>query len=136
MTEFNNLIKNSIGFMCLGAVSEKEIDNAEQELNLKFNSEYHDYLLEYGVATTDQHEFTGICLSQRLNVVFVTQEYREINKNIPSNWYVIEKSNIDDVVIWQSSRGKVYQTIGLSKGIKIADSMIEYILETEEQHND
>lgn len=41
--------------------------------------------------------------------------------------YAIEQVHIDDIVIWQSESGEVYQTVGDSKPEKIANSIIEYI---------
>lgn len=44
-------------------------------------------------------------------------------------YYVVEQANIDGIVIWQASDGKVYQTNPKLKPLQIAESLSEYILE-------
>ncbi len=43
-----------------------------------------------------------------------------------SGLYVIEQTHIDDIVIWQSEAGEIYQTVGGLKPEKIADGIIDY----------
>ena len=109
------------------AATNKQITGAEIELGLKFAKEYKEYLVEFGCASVFGHEFTGICNSTRLNVVNVTTEQKSRNTNVPFDWYVIEETNIDDIIIWQDSKGNVYATISLGTPLKIANSFLEYI---------
>ena len=107
--------------------SEIEIENTEKILSLIFAKDFRTYLLEIGIACFDGHELTGICTSSRLNVVDVTINERTNNPDVPSDWYVIEQTNIDGIVIWQNSKGEVYQTQPCCDSIKIANSIVEYI---------
>lgn len=109
------------------AGTEDDITKAEKKLNLSFPTEYKRYLLKYGFATYDGHEITGICKAKRLNVIDVTITEREYAENIPPDWYVIEQLNIDGIVIWQSSTGKIYQTSPNVEPTKICESLAEYI---------
>lgn len=110
-----------------GGKSEIDIKNAEKILSVIFAKDFHTYLLEIGLACFDGHELTGICASPRLNVVDVTTNERENNPNVPKDWYVIEQANIDGIVIWQNSKGEIYQTQPCRDSIKIANSIVEYI---------
>ena len=44
-----------------------------------------------------------------------------------SGMYAIEQTHIDDIVIWQSESGEVYQTVRNSKPKKIAECIAEYL---------
>lgn len=109
-------------------VPEQDILQAEKELRLHFAEEYKEYLVRYGVVSYENHELTGICPFPRLNVVCVTKEERQFNPFVPKCYYVIEQANMDGVVIWQASDGKVYQTYPGLNPVQIAESLSEYIL--------
>lgn len=89
-------------------VSEKSVKDAEKELGLKFAEDYKEYLLNFGLAMCDGHEFTGIGKAERTNVVAVTKQMRDIHNDVPADWYVLENTNMDLTVIWQDSKGNVY----------------------------
>lgn len=108
-------------------MSQEYIQQAEGALNVSFSEEYANYLAEFGVAIFDGHEFTGLCDGKRLDVVKITQKQRELNNLVPNDWYVIEEADIDGIVIWQNAAGEVYQTLPGRSGVKIADSLSEYI---------
>lgn len=103
------------------------IQLAEEKLKLKFSEEYKEYLISFGQATIFGHEFSGITDSLRLNVVDLTIEEKEKNPYILSNMYVIEKANIDDIVIWQNDLGEIFLSESFSSPSKIATSFLEYI---------
>ena len=108
--KLNEIIKNTEGFMSLPSDTASEfINEYQKELNTKFSKEYIEYLKEFGVATFGIHEFTGISKSDRLNVVTVTKNLRNINKKIPDNLYVVEELGIENIRILQDSTGKVYE---------------------------
>lgn len=109
------------------AASNEQIQTTEESLGLEFAKEYKEYLAEYGVASIYGHEFTGICGSERLNVVTVTQEEWGNNYRIPKELYVVEQTEVDGIVIWQSRSGLVYQSRPNMKPVKICDSLHEYI---------
>lgn len=127
MNTISDVIKNKPNLYFGKGVTEGEIDSAERDLNLSFSKDYKMYLLQYGLISYDNHELTGLCNSHRLNVVCVTKEERKIHPQIPSDMYVIEQTNIDGIVIWQSSNGDIFQTAQNTMLMKIADSLAEYI---------
>ncbi len=103
------------------------LQQAASELNLQFAADYCEYLLNIGLVAYDGHELTGVCKSSRLNVVSVTKEERKKNRSIPRGFYVIEKANIDGIVIWQKSTGEIFETVFDSPPTKICKSLSEYI---------
>ncbi len=111
----------------LNPANEKQIVEAENELDLQFSKEYRDYLSAFGAASVGIHELTGICSSKRLSVVAVTKNQKALYPSIPKDWYVIEELNIDNVVVWQDKTGQIFQTISGESAKKIAGSLAEYI---------
>ena len=107
-------------------VDKSTIESAEQALGVSFSQEYRAYLERYGIAAVNGHELTGICKSDRTNVVSVTQSAKCIHVT-GDDWYVVEQTNIDGIVIWQASDGSVYQTAPNAKAKKICESLAEYI---------
>lgn len=83
----------------LKGISDQEIINTEKELNLSFSNKYKHYLKEFGIASFDGHEWTGICKSNRLNVIQVTKLEMIKNPLVPKGLYVIEQTTIEDVVV-------------------------------------
>ncbi len=114
-------------FDFMNGASEEDIVEAETALSLKFAPDYRYYLSEYGLASGDGHEFTGIVKSPRLNVVDVTMKMRKKFKNIPADAYVLEELGIDGIVIFQTSNGTVYEATPESPFNKTADSFSEYL---------
>lgn len=107
-------------------VEDDIINRAEKKLSIKFALDYRKYLSNFGLAMFGGHEITGLGKDKRTNVVDVTLSERERNSET-NVLYVIEQTNIDSIVIWQSSKGTIYKTIGSSKPSKIFNSLIEYI---------
>ena len=114
-------------YICLGGVSVDSIENAENTLGVKFSIEYKEYLETCGMATANGHEFSGIGKSSRLSVVEMTTALRK-KVNIPNEMYVIEKLDIDGVVVTQDVNGSVYLVYTNGSYTKIAESMLEYLL--------
>lgn len=127
MKTISDAIKSKPNLYFGKKANETDINVAEKELDLFFSNDYKEYLLQYGLISYDNHELTGLCSSQRLNVVYATKEERKNNPHIPIDYYVIERTNIDGIVIWQSSNGEVFQTYPNSNPEKIANSLSEYI---------
>ncbi len=127
MNSIKEELKQYSDFRCMKGISEAEISTAEQELNVKFAKDYKEYLSLCGVALCNGHELLGLGSSERLSVVSETKAEKQIYPEISANWYAIEVSGIDDVIIWQADDGKVYQTEGKNTPVPIAESLIEYI---------
>lgn len=107
--------------------TEEEIVNAEKELDTTFANDYREYLENIGLVCFGSRELTGLTKTSRLDVVFVTKEQRLLNQNIPGDWYVIEETHIDGIVIWQSPSGEIYQAVADMPGRKIYNTLVEYV---------
>lgn len=127
MSDIIRKMRSLPAFRALDDASTDQIEQAEKALSLCFADDYRKYLLTFGVVSSGEHEFTGICSSKRLNVVDVTLFERNITPDIPQDWYVLEEANIDGIVVWQSSTGEVFQTRPNSKPVKLADSICEFL---------
>ena len=127
MDNLLEIIRSKLYFSSSIGASDEQVLASEKSLGLVFSSEFREYLLAFGFASYDGHELTGISKSSRLNVVDVTIEERKKYPNISSDFYVIEQLHIDDVSIWQTSTGEIYQAMPSSDPIKIHNSLIEYI---------
>lgn len=108
-------------------VGEKAIQMSEEMLGLKFSDEYREYLLNFGIACVSGHELTGICSFPVLDVVDVTKEERELNSNIPHDFYVVEQNDDDAIIMWQNQKGEIYISECYEEPHKIYDSLGEYI---------
>lgn len=126
MSNIIEALKNAPDYIGGTGRTEEEIRNAEELLGVKFAPDYRCYLKEIGLTCFDGHELTGICKPARLNVVDVTTVQRNLHPEAYS-WYVIEETNIDGIVIWQSTAGAIYKTAPGIRTRKVFDSLIEYI---------
>ena len=107
--------------------TDKEIKDAEIELQVKFASDYDDYLRECGSLSWYGHILTGISKFPGVDVVKVTKEAREYNPQVPPEMYVIEEAHIDGIIVWQDPAGFIYQSMPNVKPVKVAGSLLEYI---------
>ena len=127
MADNIKVLKKMEDFDSLDGVSMEEIASAEADLDLNFALDYKKYLLEFGLASADGHEFTGLVKSARLNVVDVTIKLKKKFKDAPVDAYVIEELGVDDIVIFQTSDGSIYKAAPKTQFIKVADSFAEYL---------
>ena len=125
-----DFVKNiqTLGYFRSGkGVPAGDVQKAEQALGVRFADEYREYLTAFGIASANGHEFTGLGVSPRLDVVAVTQRLWEMNPSVLRSLYVVEELNIDDIVAWQSATGEVFLTVGQGQPVKEADSLSEYV---------
>ena len=101
-------IQEAEDYASIGAASSEQIAAAEKALHLTFASDYKEYLSAFGVATFCGKELTGICSSERLNVIAVTQRARNYYKSFPDDAYVIEELLFDHFLVIQKADGAVY----------------------------
>ena len=120
-------IQKANDFACLGSVTDDQISFAEKALHLTFSDDFKEYLRPFGTATFDGKELTGICPSDRLNVVTVTQHARNFYNNFPMEAYVIEELLLDHLLIIQKTNGVIYSFGPDNSETKIADSLIDYL---------
>lgn len=105
----------------------EEIFKAEEALTVTFAEEYRFYLQKYGWASCKNHIFTGISPFAGIDVVTVTKKTRKRQPQVPHEYYVIEETQMDGIVIWQSNDGTIYACNPSSQHLKIAESFAEYI---------
>ena len=127
MHSISEFLKSFSDYIGAKGCHENEIKEAEESLVLSFSNDYRTYLKEIGLACFNGRELTGITRNNRLNVVDITKENRNKEYNVPKDWYVIEETHIDGIVIWQDSSGTIYATMPNSKPKKIANSLFEYL---------
>lgn len=127
MKSIIDVFKSKNYFISEHRASSPEIDNAQNALGLTFAEDYITYLKEFGTASYEGHELTGIGKDSNLDVVTVTTRNLHKNPNINMPLYVIEETNIDGIVIWQAPDKKIYQTGMKSAPVKIAENLTEYI---------
>ena len=127
MSKLTDKMKKMQSFRSRTPATKEQIANAEESLGLSFAKEYKEYLLEFGCASIYGHEFTGICKTTRLDVVSVTTEQKNCFDDIPNDWYVIEETNIDGIVIWQNAKGDIFSKVPNTKPERIAKSFSEYV---------
>lgn len=127
MSKIIKILEALPAFSAMKAPETAQIEQAEATLGLKFSEDYREYVSTLGVVSYDGHELSGICSSPRLSVVNITQREKEKISSIPSDWYVIEQTNIDGIVIWQDATGAVYQTMPGAEPQRICNSLCEYI---------
>lgn len=125
--KFTELLRQMPDFIGGKGSDEKTIAASEKALGFHFADDYREYLREIGLACFDGRELTGISKDARLNVVDVTREERSMNAEIPADFYVVEETGYDGMVIWQASDGAVYQTSPYQKPRKVSNSLSEYI---------
>ena len=123
----SDTIKQIPGYIGSNGRSEEEIVNAEKELATSFANDYREYLENIGLACFESRELTGLTKTARLDVVSVTKEQRMLNQRVPRNWYVIEETHLDGIVIWQSPNGEIYQAAADTPGRKIYCSLMDYV---------
>lgn len=123
---FVKLLSQQTDLICGQGVTQIEIEDAETKLNLKFASEYREYLKACSSAIANGHELTGLC--KQMNVISVTIDEWEFNPKIPRTMYVVERADIDGIIIWQTEEGSVYLSQPGRDPIKIASSLVEYFM--------
>ena len=102
-----------------------EIEAAEARLGVVFSDDFRQYLQTYALASANGHELTGLCKSDRLNVIEVTEAERDHYEGVDPSWYVIERIGIDGALAWQASDGSIYIATARSGGVKVCESLLE-----------
>ncbi len=133
MSELLTVLKSQEGFISANGVDAERVAEAEEKLGLKFALDYKEYLLEFGIACIDGHEFTGLIDPPGdESVIEITERARTKNK-FSGDMYVLENLGIDFAYIWQKSGGKIFQTVGDSIPKLICGSFIDYIKMCEDE---
>lgn len=104
-----------------------QITSAEQVLKLTFAADYKACILAFGAFSFSAHEITGICDSERLNVVNVTNQYRNRYPSLPHDLYVLEDLSIDNAIAVQKKDGTVYSYGPDERLVRMASSLQKYL---------
>lgn len=121
------VIKSLVNMHHLDPASSEDIALAEQMLNLKFSEEYRIYVSTYGAISARGIELTGVTSSKRLSVVDVTLREREMS-DLPTNFYVVEETGIDGLLILQNQSGEIF-SVAPHKPLKnVCASLADYVL--------
>ena len=128
MKKIIEVINNLPDLLPLKPASDTQITDAELQLRVSFAGEYKDYLSEFGAIMADGIELSGISKAEHRNVVALTKKEWELNPKVPNTMYVIENTCVDGIIIWQDTKGEIYQTQPNTEPKLIADSMVEYVL--------
>ena len=123
-----DVLKHEESFNCGTGVDENTIIDAETSLGVKFVDSYRQFLLAFGIAMYEGHEFSGLLGDKRTNVVKLTKEIREKNTNIPFDMYVIEQTDYDGIVILQAGNGNIYYLINDGAPCFLYDTLEEYFI--------
>ena len=126
MSNLQNTINSINKLYKTKGCTDQQIIEAEQKLNLKFSKEYGEYLKTYGAVSFYGTEITGLNVDDYANVISVTLQEREFDKEFPLDCVVIENSGIEGLLVLQNEDGSVYQWIK-GKNKKIFNSLNEYI---------
>ena len=110
----------------LNGVIADAIIEAESKLGIRFNEEFRNYLMEYGVVSFASHELMGLGGDAYLDVVEETLTERSNNAKFPKNCYIIENLGIDGIFILQDEEGIVYE-LGAAGMKVVCGSLREYV---------
>jgi len=120
-------INKKEGLIIKGGISEEQIREAQDLLEVIFSDEYKEYLRVFGQASYYGHELTGLGSAPYLDVVGVTKEYRSMYGTLPSDMYVIEDLNMDGIVCCQNSIGEIFAVSSNIESQKVSDSLCGYL---------
>ena len=134
MSSIISVIEKLQGLRCLVPLSEKDINNAEKVLSLRFADEYRMYTKKFGAISANGIELTGVVSAPRLNVVDVTTLEKSLNPNIPDDMYVIENTGIDGILMLQNAKGDIFSISPTSKPVKKFYSLTEYLRSIKNQN--
>lgn len=126
MSEIVELIKSIPDVAYIEGCTDEQIAEAEKELGLKFPQEYIDYVKEFGCVDFFGHEFTGLNVTGRLNVVQATIKEKKVNEYFRDDLFVLENVGIDAVVICLNIDNTVFR-VCYEQIEKIAGSLSEYV---------
>lgn len=60
-------------------------------------------------------------------VTFETNHSQSSDPKINPLWYVIESTNIDHIIIWQTESGEIYQSQPGVGSRKVAKNLLDYL---------
>lgn len=123
----NILNKLSLPKLAFGSIDSEAIESAELKLNLKFASEYKEFVKYVGALVYKGNELCGVVPYPSLDVVENTICARKYDMAFPQAMYVISTLHIDGILILQNAKGEIFQYSPRQYTNKIFNSLAEYI---------
>lgn len=119
--------------MAAESVSDEEISEAEEKLNVEFDPSYREFLRKYGGALVGPYPIIGLRHAEPMDdalwsVVDVTDYYRREGWNGANDWYIISTDHADNPVGIDAD-GVVYKSdhdFGVIE--KVSDSFEGYLV--------
>lgn len=127
MKRLEDILSTKHAVYHLDGCNEIDIVDAEERIGLTFAEDYIEYLKKFSLLSYDSHELTGLCSSTRLNVVDATLREKNENEFLDDDMYLLETVGVENMSIWQNSRGEVFEVMYKQKPKKIYDSLLDYI---------
>jgi hypothetical protein len=127
MSEIIKTIRELPSLLQLTGAAAVDIAEAEKKLGLHFAEEYKAYLSEFGAISAAGTELTGIDEEEYINVVYVTKQGWDLNPQVSHDLYVVEDARIDGILVWQDSKGAIYQSAPHKAAQKIFESLSYYL---------
>ena len=128
MSKISDELKLVSGLEATKGANDEQILKAQNELTIKFSTDYIDYLREFGVVNFFGTEWQGVNGPGYLNVVKSTLEARETYPDFPVNMFILEDLGFDGILILLDTNGSVFEwQYGSCK--KLYSNMSEYLKE-------
>lgn len=93
----------------LNGVSDSEIQQAEEKLNIKFPETFKAVLKEFGIISNGADEFQGLGVEGHLNIVETTLEERKLAEGNLDNYAVLQNLGIEGILIVVDENDRVYE---------------------------
>lgn len=127
MLNLSEILKTKKRVLTGSGATKQAILDAETALGLQFASDYREYLEQYGIVAYDGHELTGLTRPGRMNVIDATKDEKVRSKVIPRGFYVIERTGIEEIIVWQDESGAIYYSSPNAPVTKMCESLADYI---------
>ncbi len=113
--------------------NQKQIEDAEEELGIKFDDDYVFFLLNYGGSMIGSAEIYGLTNNPELmddtNIVELTEAYRDENEN-ESDWLIIGSDYSGNSIGINKEGEVITYDHDLAEYFILANSFEEYILKS------
>lgn len=109
-----------------GGISEKEVEDLEKKLNIKFRTEIKDYLLKYGIIIGYGIEILGCGNNGISSLVRETKRFKEYGLD---NDFIVIRNSDEWIYCFNNNDGTITSWDRNEKNhIKKSDSLYAYIL--------
>lgn len=95
--------------MTIGQITEQELLEAENNLNMKLPASYRKIIKEFGVISAGSEEFFGLGVEGYLNIVETTLDERKLAKGDLEKYVVIQNIGMEGMLIVVSEDDQVYE---------------------------